>query len=139
MPQLQGPRHQTEYPYAEAEPVEIPGAVGDMMYPAFRAGMSGMLPSRLGGATSRGFSRIHEMFSARADQEAMLAQERTRWLEAKLAELNERYTPSMQGSRPPGGFAKLSRPWPGVYKGSLEQGRTQPRSYRNPRTYTVEE
>lgn len=33
---------------------------------------------------------------------------------------------------------QLTRPWPGVYKGAIEAGRTAPRSYATPRTYTLE-
>ena len=34
---------------------------------------------------------------------------------------------------------EIDRPWPGVYRGILEEGRTQPMSYRSPRTVELPE
>ena len=35
--------------------------------------------------------------------------------------------------------SELTRPWPGVYKGGEARGRTQPKSYRSPKTYDLSE
>lgn len=95
MPQLQ---RTSEYPYDEAAPTVIPGALGDMLRSAFRIGIGGLL-----GAPRAGFSRlrpgfrgVQEAMKARAGIEEMNALERSRRLEAMLAELNEVYTPTIK-------------------------------------------
>lgn len=32
---------------------------------------------------------------------------------------------------------QIDRPWPGIYKGAISEGRTQPLSYRAPKTYEL--
>ena len=32
---------------------------------------------------------------------------------------------------------QIDRPWPGIYKGAMSEGRTQPLSYRAPKTYEL--
>jgi hypothetical protein len=38
-----------------------------------------------------------------------------------------------------GGAENITRPWPGVYRGLMEQGRTPIQSYQAPKTYQLKE
>jgi len=64
-----------------------------------------------------------------------------------LAEMLRRWL-TRPGTAPVSGAGRLAelaqrgqidRPWPGVYRGKLSGGRTQPKSYRTPKTFQLPE
>ena len=59
----------------------------------------------------------------------------------KLLGLNKEATPRALGDSLADLAARgqIDRPWPGIYKGAISEGRTQPVSYRAPHTFDLPE
>jgi len=59
----------------------------------------------------------------------------------KLFALPSKATPISQSGKlaEMAGAGQIDRPWPGVYKGAVNEGRTQPLSYRSPSTFELPE
>ena len=131
-----------EFPWAEAYP-ERAAAVAqeyNTRHRGFMQAFGGLvgMPGRGGFAALRpGVENLRGAMAVRQGAEAARSIRVGAELEDLLRKLGG--TSGSSGISKPGGFDRLSRPWPGVYKGPVEAGRTTPKSYTNPRTYNLEE
>lgn len=88
-----------------------------------------------------GLAKLMDLIRARNAAQAERVASQNALMEAILA----RFRSAMGAVSRPGRIAEegaagtLTRPWPGIYKGPIEQGRTVPKSYRSPRTYDLSE
>jgi len=56
----------------------------------------------------------------------------------RLPEILQRlFGSAMRPKATPPQLTGLTRPWPGVYRGAVEQGRMQPKSFANPLTFEM--
>lgn len=80
-----------------------------------------------------GFAGLRALVQARNMAQAEHVARQNALMEMLLA----RFRSAMGAVSQPAG-TQLTRPWPGIYKAAESAGRTVPKSYGNPRTYTLE-